>query len=47
MREGWGRFIFNDGSIYEGEWKNDNLNGFGRIVSKSSYYEGEIVDGKA
>ena len=36
-----------DGSIYEGWWKDDNANGYGRLIRASGdIYEGEFKDGK-
>jgi len=28
-REGYGKLLFNDGGYYEGNWKNNKMNGFG------------------
>ena len=40
-REGEGVFIWNDGSIYKGSWKNDKREGFGIKVDAEGRYEGE------
>ena len=46
-REGYGRFILNDGTIYEGEFSGDKLNGKGKMVWKNGgLYEGDYLDGK-
>ena len=42
QREGKGIQIWNDGSKYEGYWKNDKANGRGRLIhSYGDVYEGE------
>ena len=42
QREGKGIQIWNDGSKYEGYWKNDKANGWGRLIhSYGDVYEGE------
>ena len=45
---GIGMFVFKDGRKYEGEWKNNKLNGFGIISlpNKKSWFEGEFIDDK-
>jgi len=41
MRHGCGNCIWNDGSIYEGYWLYDKMQGVGRCIYKDgSYYEG-------
>tara|TARA_B100001057_G_scaffold153147_1_gene153279 strand:- start:1231 stop:2679 length:1449 start_codon:yes stop_codon:yes gene_type:complete len=46
-REGYGRFIFNDGTIYEGEFSGDKINGKGNMVwENGSLYQGNYLDGK-
>ncbi len=41
VRSGKGIFIFSrDGSFYEGTWEDDNMWGYGRLITQSSYYEG-------
>lgn len=48
MREGIGKQIQEEGDVYvyyEGNFKNDKKNGFGRwIKSTSSFYEGNFQD---
>lgn len=46
-RYGFGIFIFSDGSLYEGGWDNDRISGYGRLIKKYCYYEGEVQNGKA
>ena len=37
-----------DGSLYEGQWKNDKANGRGRLIySDGDVYEGEWKDDKS
>lgn len=47
VRSGKGIFIFKDGSFYEGTWEDDNMWGYGRLITQNSYYEGEIANGAA
>ncbi len=48
VRSGKGTFIFKkDSSYYEGTWQNDNMCGYGRLITPFSYYEGEISNGMA
>ena len=45
-REGVGRRIFHDGSIYEGEWSDNKQNGWGRVIlDDGELYEGYFKDG--
>lgn len=46
-RQGRGKFVYLDGSLYDGYWLQDRPNGMGRIVTKKYYYQGEILNGKA
>ncbi|CAG9315185.1 unnamed protein product [Blepharisma stoltei] len=47
-RHGKGVQIWNDGSKYEGYWKNDRANGKGRLIhGDGDVYEGEWMDDKA
>lgn len=40
VRSGKGTFIFKkDSSYYEGTWQNDNMCGYGRLITPFSYYE--------
>ena len=48
MREGIGIQLWKDGSKYEGSWKNDKANGYGRLIhSDGDVYTGEWLDDKA
>lgn len=39
VRCGRGIFIFSqDGSYYEGTWQDDNMWGYGRLITPLSYY---------
>ncbi|OMJ80441.1 hypothetical protein SteCoe_19289 [Stentor coeruleus] len=47
-RHGKGLQMWNDGSKYEGYWKNDKANGRGRLIhGDGDVYEGDWVDDKA
>ena len=47
-RYGIGRCVWPDGSVYEGEWKNDRFEGQGRMIFKEGdFYTGDFIDGKA
>lgn len=47
-REGYGRFVFADGSVYEGMWKQGRYHGEGKLVScNKQTYEGTFLDGLA
>jgi hypothetical protein len=48
MKEGFGTYYFaEDGSKYEGQWKNDKRHGKGKYTFKNGgYYDGEWADGK-
>lgn len=48
VRHGNGTQKFSNGSIYEGEWKNNQANGKGRLTFKNGdYYDGEWVNNQA
>ena len=48
IREGMGKIIWPDGSVYEGWWKNDKANGRGRLVhADGDVYDGEWKNDKA
>lgn len=43
--EGYGRYVLNDGRIYEGYWTNGELNGYGKCISaEGDMYEGDWVN---
>lgn len=47
-RHGIGILVYQDGSIYEGEWANNKQNGNGRLIHKNKdVYIGNFVDDKA
>lgn len=42
-----GTFYYDSGNKYEGDWKNDTMNGYGKYYfSNGDKYEGEWRDGK-
>ena len=44
---GVGTFLFKDGRKYEGQWRNNKMNGYGIItLPKGNWFEGEFVDDK-
>jgi hypothetical protein len=46
-KEGKGKMVYQNGGIYEGEWKNDKRDGFGKMIYKTgSSYEGGWKDDK-
>lgn len=48
IRQGRGIMIWNNGSIYEGTWNEDKMEGVGRIIHPEFlYYEGLWRNGKA
>lgn len=46
-RHGWGQFVFQNGSIYEGQWQNDAISGYGRLIRNDCYYEGDVKNSRA
>ena len=34
MKHGWGKKTFPNGGVYEGQWKNDQMDGIGRMIRK-------------
>ncbi|CDW86547.1 morn repeat protein [Stylonychia lemnae] len=47
VRDGKGRNIYADGSLYDGYWRNDKANGRGRLIhANGDVYEGEWKDDK-
>ena len=48
VREGRGKQIWADGSVYEGYWADSKANGRGRLIhADGDIYEGEWKDDKA
>ena len=48
QREGRGVQIWRDGSKYEGHWKNDQVNGYGRLIhSTGESYTGDWINNMA
>lgn len=48
LREGKGIQLWKDGSKYEGYWKNDQANGYGRLIhADGDCYFGEWLNDKA
>ena len=46
-KQGTGKYEWNDGMIYEGEFSNDQINGQGKLTyPQTGVYEGTFVDGK-
>ena len=46
-RSGTGTYTWNDGSVYEGEFANDQINGEGKLtIPGKGTYDGEFVNGK-
>ena len=46
-RNGKGKYSFKDGTMYEGEFKDDDYNGKGKLTdADGSVYEGEFKDGR-
>jgi hypothetical protein len=47
FRDGFGRYVFNSGMIYECTWSMGSQNGFGRITfTDGNHYIGEFSNGK-
>jgi len=46
-REGKGRFVFSDGSVYDGEWKQGLYSGQGELKSNGKTYTGDFKLGLA
>jgi hypothetical protein len=48
LREGRGIQVWQDGSKYEGYWKNDQANGYGRLIhADGDCFYGEWLNDKA
>ena len=47
-KEGIGKMVYLDGTVYEGAWETDRKSGQGRLVysETGNVYVGEFVDGK-
>ena len=46
MRNGYGTLRSTDGGVYQGDWKDDDAHGFGKLTHPSGLnYEGEFRDG--
>ena len=45
-KNGKGRLIFSDKSFYEGNFKNDDFDGYGTYKTKKYVYEGQFLSGK-
>jgi len=39
--EGLGKFVWNGERFYEGEWKNNSINGFGIFIDSGKIYIGK------
>ena len=47
-KEGFGIYIKNNGYIYKGLWKDDNIGDYGLFIDpKGNYYKGDLVNGEA
>ena len=48
MKEGVGKMVYLDGSVYEGTWESDRKNISGRMqyAESGDVYVGEFIDGK-
>ena len=47
-RDGKGKQVWPDGSMYEGFWRHDKANGKGRLIhSDGDVYEGDWMNDKA
>ena len=40
--DGLGMYVYNNGEVYRGEWKNGKRHGFGILFQNSQYYVGEF-----
>ena len=48
IRQGFGRLIWQDGSLYEGQFKNNKACGMGRLIhSNGDVYEGQWFNNMA
>jgi hypothetical protein len=48
MRNGFGKFFYQDGGLYEGEWKDNKMNGKGILSYASGHpaYDGQWNEDK-
>lgn len=48
VKEGCGKMVYLDGSVYEGTWESDRRMGHGRHVDAvtGNIYVGDYIDGK-
>ena len=48
QREGFGKYNYENGDYYEGQWKNGLENGFGKLYNENGNikYKGDWVNGK-
>lgn len=46
MRQGRGKFFYQDGGYYDGEWNRNKMNGYGKLYYQSGKlaYEGNWTD---
>jgi hypothetical protein len=45
--KGKGKMIYNNGDMYEGDWKNDKMEGYGKFIyNNGDIYEGDWKDNK-
>jgi hypothetical protein len=46
IKQGYGKYLWNDGSRYEGQWHNDKRNGNGKFIwPNGDLYEGDFFNG--
>jgi hypothetical protein len=46
MRHGKGRILYVDGTIYDGDFKSNLMEGFGTLIGRNHKYEGSWRGGK-
>ena len=51
FKNGFGKLIYENGSIYEGEWKTDKRDGYGKFVDNDQnfyygYWKKDCKEGK-
>ena len=48
VRHGKGKQKWLTGEVYEGEWREDKMNGYGKFIhGNNDLYEGYFIDDKA